>query len=84
MVSGGEGLSHNHADVQEVVWVAKVFAEPLQRRVQGKLNAMNQHYIVCTHTHTHTHTWSKLGKCMVGGGIIYGTLELHLAFNIPS
>ena len=30
---GGERLSVNHADVQEVVGVAEVFAEPLQGRL---------------------------------------------------
>lgn len=40
-VSGG----WDDADVQEVVRVAEVFAEPLQRRLQQRLDAVDHHLV---------------------------------------
>lgn len=37
--------SGNNTDVQEVVRMAKVFAEPLQRRLQHRLDAVDHHLI---------------------------------------
>lgn len=45
----GRGLSvaggGDDADVQEVVWVAEVLAEPLQRRLQQRLDAVDHHLV---------------------------------------
>lgn len=45
----GRGLSvaggRDDTDVQEVIRVAEVFAEPLQRRLQQRLDAVNHHLV---------------------------------------
>lgn len=49
-VSGG----WDDADVQEVVGVAEVFAEPLQRRLQQRLDAVDHHLVTLLLTWTET------------------------------
>lgn len=39
------GGGRDDADVQEVVRVAEVFAEPLQRSLQQRLNAVDHHLV---------------------------------------